>query len=106
VAEIEGIVNAGSAGKCTDAADLDGDGVLNDVCPTSDLRATVVLNTCDSTVANALFPSGCTLADVLSECQGGPPSKVARCIARLGDKLRGLDILTPAQVAALADCGQ
>jgi MSHA biogenesis protein MshQ len=105
--EIQAIVQAGSAGKCTDAADLDGDGVLSDACPASDLQPTVLIGACDSGVVNAGFPSGCTLADVLNNCQGSQsPKKAGRCIRRLAEQLRTVGVLTAAQQASIAACSR
>lgn len=50
--------------------DTDGDGVPDDVddCPTSDLAGAIVIDGCDTTVANVLFEDGCTMSDLILEC--------------------------------------
>jgi len=50
--------------------DSDGDGVADDIdCnPYSDLNPTVVYESCDSGVSNALFADGCTISDLTHAC--------------------------------------
>ena len=50
-------------------ADSDGDGVLDvvDAHPNSDLSPTVVVNGCDSGVANDVLPSGSSIADLVND---------------------------------------
>jgi hypothetical protein len=104
--EILDIFNAGSAGKCTDQADLDGDGVLEDACPASDLSDTVVIDGCDSGVANPVFPSGCTMNDLMTDCAEAATNhqQVDRCIAKLTDKMEQIGIITSGQKAAMQHC--
>ena len=50
--------------------DGDGDGIPDDAddCPNSDLSTTVVIDSCNSGVSNALDANGCTIADQVEEC--------------------------------------
>lgn len=50
--------------------DADNDGVpdTSDSCPSSILTPTVVIDGCDSGVANTVGPDGCTLADKIASC--------------------------------------
>jgi hypothetical protein len=51
-------------------ADDDDDGIpdSDDACPDSDLSETVVIDSCDSGVTNAVDASGCTIADGVAAC--------------------------------------
>lgn len=53
--------------------DLDGDGIADDddACPASHLAATVVIDGCDSGVANPVDGDGCTIADLIAEVAAG-----------------------------------
>jgi len=67
--------------------DSDGDGVNDpdDECDFSDLRFTVVIDGCDSGVANQLFDDGCTMADRIAACaeEAGNHGAFVRCVAEL-----------------------
>jgi hypothetical protein len=84
--------------------DDDDDGVSNDqdVCPASDLRVTVVFNTCNSGVRNSLFPSGCTLRDALADCTRRRRPRT--CIADRTEEMKDLAILTDQQRRAINKC--
>lgn len=88
--------------------DFDGDGVLDhdDQCVSSDLRSTVVIDRCDSTVANSLFPSGCSVADLVANCtdHGRKHHRFVHCIARLTDAMDRIGILTSPQKEAIQSC--
>ena len=51
--------------------DGDLDGVATDVdqCSASNLSPTVVIGSCDSKVPNTLFGTGCSISDLISECE-------------------------------------
>jgi DNA-binding beta-propeller fold protein YncE len=53
--------------------DFDNDGVLDsdDKCPATDPSVTVVINDCDTGVDNHLFEYGCSMLDLIEECQEG-----------------------------------
>lgn len=85
--------------------DTDGDGVPNDVdlCPESDLSATVVVNDCNSGVENFLVPfgQGCTLADLVQEAfANGGQIGLQGLLADLEDE----GIITPEDADAIAVC--
>jgi hypothetical protein len=105
--EIQAIVDAGSAGKCKES-DNDGDGVPNDedACPKSDLSATVIIDGCDSEVTNTVFPSGCTLTDLLDDCadKARKHRKVVHCVARLTHTMKRIGIITGQQKDAIRSC--
>jgi hypothetical protein len=65
-------------------SDRDGvpDGV--DSCLGSDIRASVVIDSCDSGVANLVTSDGCTLSDIVSRCSAGATNHgdYVSCIAR------------------------
>ena len=65
-------------------SDRDGipDGV--DACLGSDIRQTVVIDSCDSGVANVVTPDGCTLSDLVSRCSAGATNhgEYVSCIAK------------------------
>src|SRR4029453_4600440 len=49
-------------------ADLDAAPTEADPCPDSDLRATVIVDGCDSAVVNGTTEAGCTIADAIAGC--------------------------------------
>lgn len=67
--------------------DADGDGVPDgmDDCSDSDLSHTVVIDGCDTGVANELFDDGCTMADRIAECAEGVTThgEFVSCVAQL-----------------------
>lgn len=87
-----------------DPNDLDGDGITDsqDACLDSDLLPTVVVGSCDSTVTNTIFPSGCTISDVLAECTSRRNPRP--CIANRTQRMENLDILTDQQRLAINNC--
>jgi hypothetical protein len=88
--------------------DQDGDGVPNDqdLCPSSDLRTTVVINSCDSGVPNTLSPNGCTISDLIVRCadNGNNHGRFVSCVAHLTDDLKGNGAITGAQKGAIQSC--
>lgn len=95
------VLTLDSIAVACDPNDLDGDGIGDeeDVCPDSSLSRTVVVDTCDSDVANTLFPSGCTISDLVANCTGQ-----SSCITGLTGQLESLDILTDLQRDAINGC--
>jgi hypothetical protein len=67
--------------------DADGDGVCGaeDTCANSDLSVTIVIDGCDTGVANALLPDGCTMADNIAELAGR--------VRKHGEFVRGVTLL-------------
>ncbi len=89
--------------------DQDGDGIPNDQdqCRSSDLRATVVVGSCDSKVPNALFSTGCTIPDLIVQCANESKQNhggFVSCVARLTSDLRDHGTLTGAQKGAIQSC--
>lgn len=64
--------NNGYPDECEES-DTDSDGLIDecDTCPESQTNETIIINGCDTNVANIIFDDGCTMADVLAECQSG-----------------------------------
>jgi hypothetical protein len=81
--------------------DTDGDGIpdTEDECPDSDLSPTVVIDGCDSGVPNTLFPTGCTISDLIAKC-----ADVTSCIAKLTNDLKRDGIITGAEKGAIQSC--
>jgi hypothetical protein len=105
--EIQAIFNAGSAGKCKEPDD-DGDGVPNDEdeCPDSDLSATVAIDGCDSGVPNTVFPSGCTIPDLIATCAEGASNhgQFVSCVSHLTNDLKKAGTITGQQKGAIQSC--
>ena len=105
--EIQAIFGTGSAGKCKEP-DNDGDGVPNDEddCPNSDLSPTVVIDGCHSGVSNTLFPSGCTISDLIAECAEsvGNHRQFVSCVAHLTNDLNKGGTITGSQQGAIQSC--
>ena len=98
----------GLSGTIQAQNDEDGDGVQDneDQCPNSELSATVVVDGCDSEVTNTVFPSGCTLADLLADCTDKVRKhrKFVRCVARLTHTMKRIGIITGQQKDAIQSC--
>jgi len=88
--------------------DTDLDGVTDDVdeCDTSDLSATVIIDTCDSGVPNTLFSTGCTISDLISECEVGARNhgKYVSCVSRVTNGLKKSKVITGKQKGAIQSC--
>lgn len=105
--EIQAIVDAGSAGKCKEP-DNDGDGVPNDEdeCPNSNLSATVVIDGCNAGVPNTLFPSACTISDLIAACAEGASNhgQFVTFVSRLTNDLKKAGTITGQQKGAIQSC--
>lgn len=57
--------------KCIGPHDSDGDGIPDDEdnCPESNLEDTITIGDCDSGVKNQVFSDGCTMSDMIAECE-------------------------------------
>jgi hypothetical protein len=88
--------------------DTDGDGVVDseDHCVNSDLSATVVIDGCDSGVANDLFSDGCTIIDLVMECADGAVShgQFVSCVASLLNRLKNEGAITGKEKGAIQSC--
>jgi hypothetical protein len=90
------------------SADSDVDGVADDSdqCAASDLSATVVIETCDSGVANDLFATGCSIADLIAPCADAPKNhgKYVSCVSRTLNVLKKSGAITGREKAAIQRC--
>jgi hypothetical protein len=88
-------------------ADVDGDGVTDDLdaCPDSDLAGTVIIDGCDSGVANALFEDGCTISDTIMACAEGAENhgEFVSCVTQFTNGLKP-GLLSGAQKGAIQSC--
>jgi len=80
--------------------------VKQDECPNSDLRATVIIDSCNSEVPNILFPSGCTISDLIRDCAKGAGNhgQFVSCVAHLTRDLRKAGTITGKQKGAIESC--
>jgi hypothetical protein len=90
------------------AIDTDGDGVPDDddACADSDVGATVVIDGCDSGVANTVGDDGCTVADLVEPCADGVRNHGAyvRCVSHVTNDLKAAGELTGEEKDALQSC--
>ncbi len=88
--------------------DADGDGVSDDQdqCPNSVLRATVVIQGCDSGVANQLLDGGCTISDLINKCAAGSRNhgQFVSCVAHLTTDLRENGSISAGDKSAIQSC--
>jgi len=92
--------------------DRDGDTVLDkeDQCPNSDLSPTIAINGRDSGVANRVFPTGCSLADLITslvaEAAGDAPKRGAFVsnVAQGLNALKELGLITGQEQGAIQRC--
>lgn len=89
--------------------DHDGDGIADneDECPDSALSTTVVIDGCDSGVPNPVFPSGCTIPDlVATRCAAGPSNhgQFVSCVSQLTNHLKKAGAITGQQKGAIRRC--
>ena len=88
--------------------DRDGDGIADDedACAEGDIRATVVVDGCDSGVPNISFPGGCTLSDRIASMRTGAKNH-GQFVSEAGKLLNDLmkdGLLTGAQKGAIESC--
>jgi hypothetical protein len=88
--------------------DSDEDGVPDDEdeCPDSDVSATAVIDGCNSGVFNTVFPSGCTISDLIAECDEGASShgQFVSCVSHLTNDLKKAGTITGRQKGAIQSC--
>lgn len=88
--------------------DGDGDGVPDDedICPDSDLGVTVVIDSCDSGVANALDANGCTIGDLVGDCADGARNhgKFVSCVSHLLNDLKKDGVVNGRDKGAVQRC--
>jgi hypothetical protein len=91
-----------------DVPDADEDGVPDNVdsCPTSNVSPIVVVDACNTGVANTLFPSGCTISDHIAECADGVRNHGAfvSCISHLNNDLKAAGVISDRQQGAIQSC--
>ena len=107
-ADGDGIADACDACPNDAANDADGDGVCGDVdqCPNSNLSATVVIEGCDSGVANTVSLNGCSISDRIAQCAVGVKrhGDFVNCVAKLANSLLAQGVITTAQKDAILTC--
>ena len=88
--------------------DSDGDGVLDsdDACPNSDLAPTVVIDGCDSGVANALDATGCTISDLIAGVAAGAKNHggFVSGVAHLLNDLKKAGVISGSDKGAIQRC--
>jgi hypothetical protein len=88
--------------------DTDGDGVVDtdDNCPNSIASPTIVLNGCDSGVPNTVFPSGCTISDLIAACAEGAINhgQFVSCVSHVTNDLKKAGTITGQQKGAIQSC--
>jgi hypothetical protein len=88
--------------------DGDGDGLTDecDDCPDSDLGATIVIDDCDTGVANHWFSEGCSMSDLIAECRASAANHGAfvSCVAHLASSWRNAGLITGQQRGAIVSC--
>jgi hypothetical protein len=88
--------------------DEDGDGVPDDIdlCNSSELGETVVIGECDSGVENQIFADGCTVTDLVFDCDGPDIShgKWVSCVAHVLNDLKAEDVISGVDKDAIQSC--
>ena len=105
-ADDDGGSNSGSAYVFTVAEpDSDGDGIPDDedACPSSDTRATVVVDGSDTGVTNHLLSDGCTIADLITEAAAGASDhgEFVSTVASLTNDLKKAGIISGREKGAI-----
>jgi len=70
------------------------------------LSPTVVIDGCDSEVANILLPTGCSLSDEIAMCaaSAGNHGKFVSCVSRMTNDLKKDGIITGKEKSAIQSC--
>ena len=88
--------------------DTDHDGLCDgdDACPASDVAATIVIDGCDTGVANASFKDGCTMADELAVCAESPRNhgRYVSCVAKLANTWKRAGLLAAGEKGKIVRC--
>ena len=85
----------------------DRDGVPDgtDRCLASDIKATVVIGTCDSGVTNDVQADGCSVSDVIARCStAGNRGQYASCVARATAALQKAGVISDADHDKIQSC--
>jgi hypothetical protein len=77
-----------------------------DECPNSDVSATVVIDGCNAGVTNTLFPTGCTISDLIAACAEGASNhgQFVSCVDKLTTALKKAGTITGQQKDAIENC--
>lgn len=96
----------GAPDECSDDSDQDGLVDPCDACPDSDLSGTIVIDGCDSGVANDMFLDGCTMADQISECAATARNHggFVSCVAHLTQGWRRAGLIGEQQHGRIRRC--
>jgi hypothetical protein len=88
--------------------DADGDGIADteDDCPDSDLSTTVVIDGCNSHAQNDLFPDGCTISDLVTNCLEDSSNRIRAllCVTRLTKDLRRAGAISLHETIGILSC--
>jgi hypothetical protein len=86
----------------------DNDGVPDgvDQCIGSSQSATVVIDGCDSGVANTTFSTGCRISDQINDCAVGAGNHggFVSCVSHLTNDLKKAGVISGAQKGAIQSC--
>jgi hypothetical protein len=89
-------------------ADDDDDGIPDsvDACPESDLSETVVIDSCDSGVTNAVDASGCTIADGVAACLADAVShgNFVSCVSNVTNDFTDAGLISGRDKGAVQRC--
>ena len=104
----EDVDRDGTGDACDDCQDVDQDDVCDDgdLCPDSNLSATVSIRGCDSEVVNAEVADGCSMNDLIEECVGEEENhgSFVSCVARLTNAWKKAGLITGKEKGAMQSC--
>ncbi len=102
------IGNSALVGLPVGTPDGDGDGIPDDsdACPSSNLAPTIVIDGCDSGVANLLQASGCSLSDHIAviAANANNHGQFVSGVAHFTNQLRADGIITGSEKGAIQSC--
>ena len=88
--------------------DTDRDGLPDDEdgCPVSDLSATIIIDGCDTGVANVWFPNGCTISDLIQACAAGASNHgdFVSCVSQLANDLKKDGVISGSDKGKITSC--
>ena len=102
-------VEPGICGCDTPDTDSDSDGTpdCNDNCPDSNLEETIIIDGCDSGVENQLFDDGCTMSDLIAECNADNAEnhgKFVSCVSHLTNDWKKDGLINGKEKGAIQSC--
>jgi formylglycine-generating enzyme len=107
-ADQDGVGDACDACPLDPLNDADGDGVCGDqdTCANSDSTATIVIDGCDTSVANALLPDGCTMTDKIAELASSARNhgEFVSGVARLTNGWKNKGLITGQEKGRIQKC--